>query len=133
MSAGSSRRGWTTCRTRGRGGKDRQAAPGRGVPHRRRTGLCPDQEPLPASPTPLWKGVIAVERVHDQLHGWVIDLESGKAQAPDEGAAAKIAAQVVDGRVFVAAWAVSTPAAGNSAQSRALLTDATAAKRRRVR
>lgn len=58
---------------------------------------------------PLSEGVIRGCVVSCPLHGWVIDLESGKAQAPDEGGAAKIATQVVDGRVFVAAWAVSTP------------------------
>jgi nitrite reductase [NAD(P)H] small subunit len=65
---------------------------------------CPHQS------APLSEGTVRGCVVMCPLHGWVIDLESGKAQAPDEGAAGRVAAQVIDGRVFLAAWAVSAPA-----------------------
>jgi nitrite reductase (NADH) small subunit len=58
---------------------------------------------------PLSEGIVRGCFVACPLHGWVIDLESGKAQSPDEGNAGSIATQVVDGRVFVASWAVSSP------------------------
>jgi len=65
---------------------------------------CPHQS------TPLSEGTVRGCVVLCPSHGWAIDLETGKAQAPDEGATGKIAAQLVDGRVFVAAWAVNAPA-----------------------
>jgi nitrite reductase (NADH) small subunit len=58
---------------------------------------------------PLSEGVIRGCIVACPLHGWVIDLESGKARAPDEGVAPSVAVQLIDGRVFLAAWAVSAP------------------------
>jgi len=58
---------------------------------------------------PLSEGYIRGCTVSCPLHGWVIDLESGKAHAPDEGAAASVAVQLIDGRVFLAAWAVGAP------------------------
>ena len=64
---------------------------------------CPHQS------APLSEGTVRGVVVMCPLHGWVIDLESGKAHAPDEGAAASVAVQLIDGRVFVAAWAVSAP------------------------
>ncbi len=65
---------------------------------------CPHQS------APLSEGTVRGCVVMCPLHGWVIDLESGKAQAPDEGAAGKVAVQLIDGRVFLAAWAVGAPA-----------------------
>jgi nitrite reductase (NADH) small subunit len=60
---------------------------------------------------PLSEGYIRGCTVACPLHGWVIDLASGKAQAPDEGAAASVAVQLIDGRIFLAAWAVGAPGA----------------------
>ncbi|MGH7060450.1 MAG: nitrite reductase (NAD(P)H) small subunit [Stellaceae bacterium] len=59
---------------------------------------------------PLSEGFIHGCVVTCPLHGWTIDLESGKAQAPDEGAAGRIAVELRDGRIFLAAWAVGAPA-----------------------
>lgn len=64
---------------------------------------CPHQS------APLSEGTVRGCVVMCPLHGWVIDLESGKAHAPDEGAAASVAVQLIDGRVFLAAWAVGAP------------------------
>ncbi len=58
---------------------------------------------------PLSEGYISDCTVSCALHGWVIDLETGKAQAPDEGAAAKVPLQIVEGRIYLAAWAVAAP------------------------
>jgi nitrite reductase (NADH) small subunit len=63
----------------------------------------------PHRAAPLSEGIVRGCVVACPLHGWVIDLESGKAQPPDEGSAGSIATQVVDGRVYVASWAVASP------------------------
>jgi nitrite reductase (NADH) small subunit len=58
---------------------------------------------------PLSAGVVRGCTVSCPLHGWVVDLETGKAQAPDEGLAPRIAVQMVDDRIYLAAWAVAAP------------------------
>ncbi|MGA8760355.1 MAG: nitrite reductase (NAD(P)H) small subunit [Stellaceae bacterium] len=58
---------------------------------------------------PLSEGYIQGCKVQCPLHGWTIDLETGKAEAPDEGAAGKVAVQLIEGRVFLASWAVGAP------------------------
>lgn len=50
----------------------------------------------------LSQGIVHGTSVTCPLHGWVIDLASGAAQAPDEGAATRVAARLQDGRIFVA-------------------------------
>ncbi|MBB5518692.1 nitrite reductase small subunit NirD [Amphiplicatus metriothermophilus] len=48
---------------------------------------------------PLSQGIVHARAVTCPLHGWVISLDTGRAQAPDKGAVRTRRAQVVDGRV----------------------------------
>ena len=58
---------------------------------------------------PLSEGYVNGCTVACPLHGFIVDLESGNVLPPDEGRAPRISTQVIDGRVFLAAWAVSAP------------------------
>lgn len=51
---------------------------------------------------PLSEGIISGKTVACPLHNWVIDLETGKACGPDEGATVAIPVKIEDGMVFVA-------------------------------
>jgi nitrite reductase (NADH) small subunit len=51
---------------------------------------------------PLSEGIVQGCAVACPLHGWVIRLDSGQAEAPDEGCTAKIAAKIEGGRIFLA-------------------------------
>jgi nitrite reductase (NADH) small subunit len=51
---------------------------------------------------PLSEGIVQGCAVACPLHGWVIGLESGQAEAPDEGSTAKIAAKLEGGRILLA-------------------------------
>ena len=48
---------------------------------------------------PLSQGIVFGESVACPLHNWCIDLRSGKAAAPDDGAVACFEVAVVDGYV----------------------------------
>lgn len=51
---------------------------------------------------PLSQGIVHGTRVTCPLHDWVIDLATGRAAAPDEGATETFEVSVVDGRVVLA-------------------------------
>lgn len=50
---------------------------------------------------PLSEGIVQGCAVACPLHGWVIDLESGAAEAPDEGSAPTVAVDLVGDRIRV--------------------------------
>jgi nitrite reductase (NADH) small subunit len=50
---------------------------------------------------PLSEGIVSGHNVTCPLHNWIIDLETGRACAPDDGQVASVAAKVEDGMVFV--------------------------------
>ena len=51
---------------------------------------------------PLSEGIVYGRTVACPLHNWCIDLQSGQAQAPDEGCAPSFAVQIEGDRVLVA-------------------------------
>ncbi len=51
---------------------------------------------------PLSQGIVHGHCVTCPLHDWIIDLDSGEATGPDEGAAARFDVRIIDGRVLVA-------------------------------
>lgn len=57
---------------------------------------------------PLSEGIVHGDQVTCPLHSWVISLESGLAQGPDEGAARTIPIRVVNGRILMAALLMAT-------------------------
>jgi nitrite reductase (NADH) small subunit len=60
---------------------------------------------------PLSEGIVQGCAVACPLHGWVIQLDSGEAEAPDEGSVAKIAVRLDGGRIFLSRDALRAPAA----------------------
>jgi nitrite reductase (NADH) small subunit len=50
---------------------------------------------------PLSQGIVHGDRVACPLHGWLIQLDSGSAVAPDEGCVKRHEAKVENGRVFL--------------------------------
>ncbi|HEV2228854.1 MAG TPA: nitrite reductase small subunit NirD [Steroidobacteraceae bacterium] len=50
---------------------------------------------------PLSQGIVHGEQVTCPLHGWVIGLGDGAAEAPDAGCTARYEVQVVDGEVWL--------------------------------
>jgi nitrite reductase (NADH) small subunit len=60
---------------------------------------------------PLSEGIVSGKSVACPLHNWVIDLETGAAQAPDVGCAPRIPVKLVDGRIFLAQAAFGDQAA----------------------
>ncbi len=59
---------------------------------------------------PLSQGIVHGAQVTCPLHNYVISLETGHAQAPDEGAVRTIPLSVVDGRIFMAPGIVAVAA-----------------------
>ena len=57
---------------------------------------------------PLSQGIVHGHCVTCPLHDWVIDLRSGAATGPDEGATGSFAVSVESGRVYVNVEAVET-------------------------
>jgi len=51
---------------------------------------------------PLSAGLVHGRSVACPLHGWVLDLESGQAQAPDEGSVRTLPVKVDGGAVYLA-------------------------------
>jgi nitrite reductase (NADH) small subunit len=52
---------------------------------------------------PLSEGIVHGRSVTCPLHGWVIDLETGQAAAPDIGCTPKLPVRVIDGAVWLSA------------------------------
>lgn len=50
---------------------------------------------------PLSQGIVHGACVTCPLHNWVIDLASGSAQGPDEGAVGTFPVRVEDGRIWI--------------------------------
>ena len=57
--------------------------------------ICPHKQ------GPLSEGIVHGHGVTCPLHGWVINLENGEAEAPDVGCAPKISVRVTEGSVFL--------------------------------
>tara|TARA_R110001592_G_scaffold79619_2_gene237932 strand:+ start:505 stop:852 length:348 start_codon:yes stop_codon:yes gene_type:complete len=50
---------------------------------------------------PLSQGIVHENGVTCPLHNWVIDLETGRAKAPDEGQVRRFPVEVRDGMVLI--------------------------------
>ena len=50
---------------------------------------------------PLSEGIVQGCAVACPLHGWVIQLDSGKAEAPDEGSTRTVPAKLEGGRIWL--------------------------------
>ena len=50
---------------------------------------------------PLSEGIVQGRAVACPLHGWVIELDSGRAEAPDEGCTRTIAARLDGDRILL--------------------------------
>ncbi len=59
---------------------------------------------------PLSEGIVQGCAVACPLHGWVIALDSGRAEAPDDGCAATVAVKLVRGRILISASALGADA-----------------------
>ncbi|MGH7047702.1 MAG: nitrite reductase small subunit NirD [Stellaceae bacterium] len=57
---------------------------------------------------PLSEGIVQGDAVACPLHGWVIALDSGQAEAPDEGCVASIAVRLIGDRIRLSAAALDT-------------------------
>ncbi|MBX3611048.1 MAG: nitrite reductase small subunit NirD [Hydrogenophaga sp.] len=57
---------------------------------------------------PLSQGIVFGQRVACPLHNWTIGLDSGQAQAPDEGCTPRFAVRVIEGRVHLDAHELAT-------------------------
>ena len=60
---------------------------------------------------PLSEGLICGTTVACPLHNWVIDLQSGQAAAPDEGATLALPVRIVEGEVHIGLPAAAERAA----------------------
>jgi nitrite reductase (NADH) small subunit len=59
---------------------------------------------------PLSQGIVHGTQVTCPLHNYVISLETGLAQAPEEGTVRTIPLSVLDGRIFMAPEALAVAA-----------------------
>lgn len=59
---------------------------------------------------PLSDGIVQGRAVACPLHGWVIDLASGRAEPPDEGCVQTLAARLVGDRVLLFGAALNAAA-----------------------
>jgi nitrite reductase (NADH) small subunit len=59
---------------------------------------------------PLSEGIVQDRAVACPLHGWVIALENGQAEAPDEGCVPTIAVKLAGGRIYLSASALEATA-----------------------
>ena len=50
---------------------------------------------------PLSQGIVSGDRVACPLHGWLIELDTGSAVAPDQGCVKRHEARVDAGRVYL--------------------------------
>jgi nitrite reductase (NADH) small subunit len=55
---------------------------------------------------PLSEGIVQGCAVACPLHGWVIDLRSGRAEEPDEGHVPTVPVRLVERRIFLSALAL---------------------------
>lgn len=56
---------------------------------------------------PLSEGIVQGRAVACRLHGWVIELDSGIAEAPDEGCTRTVPAKLIGGRILLSVGAAS--------------------------
>ncbi|MEP2784891.1 MAG: nitrite reductase small subunit NirD [Pseudoruegeria sp.] len=68
-------------------------------------------EYLPGKAGPLSNGIQHDNKVTDPMYNWVFDLATGEAQGADEGAVQTYPVKCVDGRVLLAASAISAKVA----------------------
>ena len=59
------------------------------------------RDKCPHKDGPLSQGIVHGHVVTCPLHNWNIDLETGEAQAPDEGCTGRYEVKVEDGTVYV--------------------------------
>ena len=59
---------------------------------------------------PLSAGIVHDRAVACPLHGWVIRLDSGEAEAPDRGCVPRIAVRLAEGRIWLSASEIETAA-----------------------
>ncbi len=59
---------------------------------------------------PLSEGIVQGRAVACPLHGWVIGLDDGQAEAPDQGCVPILATRLVEGRIFLSAPALEAAA-----------------------
>ena len=57
---------------------------------------------------PLSEGIVQGCAVACPLHGWVIQLDSGNAEAPDEGSTRPVPVKIEAGRIWLGAPALET-------------------------
>ncbi len=50
---------------------------------------------------PLSQGIVHGKKVTCPMHGWNINLENGKAIAPDDGCARTVGSKIQDGNIFL--------------------------------
>lgn len=55
---------------------------------------------------PLSEGIVQGHAIACPLHGWVIALDSGQAEAPDEGCVSTVAVKLVGDRILLSASAL---------------------------
>lgn len=51
---------------------------------------------------PLSEGIVQGRAVACPLHGWVIELDSGRVEAPDEGCTSTVGVRLEGGRILLA-------------------------------
>lgn len=66
---------------------------------------------------PLSEGIVQGLAVACPLHGWVISLEDGRAEAPDEGCVNAIALKLVEDRIFMLIAPLSAQGTSNAEPS----------------
>jgi len=59
---------------------------------------------------PLSAGIVHDCAVACPLHGWVIRLDSGEAEAPDQGCVPRIAVRLAEGRIWLSASGIEAAA-----------------------
>ncbi len=59
------------------------------------------QDRCPHKDGPLSQGIVHGRRITCPLHNWVLDLENGEVQAPDEGCANHYPLKVEAGTIFI--------------------------------
>lgn len=59
------------------------------------------KDECPHKKGPLSQGIVHGNKITCPLHNWVIDMESGEAQGPDEGCTNHYATKIDSGEVFI--------------------------------
>src|SRR5262245_60850779 len=60
---------------------------------------------------PLAEGIVQGRGIACPLHGWVIELDTGKAEAPDEGCTETVAVRLSDDRIMLSLPSIDADAA----------------------